>query len=96
MQSIYKQFSYYGELVVNGYTLQDGRLELISLETDGDSLEECLDNAVVGLQDWHGNQAGFRNIGELPTDMYEDCKAAIIIAIEKQIEQDKAKTDIEQ
>ena len=88
MQSIYKQFSYYSEIVVHGYTLQDGRVELSSLETDGDSLAECIDNAVVGLQDWHGNDLGHKNISELPENIYLDCVAAIVIAIDKQINAD--------
>lgn len=43
----------------------NGRLLYTTLETYGNSIEDCIFNATIGIEDWHGNEQGHRNLDEL-------------------------------
>lgn len=49
----------------------DGRLILTYVESEGDDLKELLANAMVSIEDWHGNEGPERSLDELPEELYE-------------------------
>ena len=50
----------------------DEHLNLMSVESHGDDLDDLLSNAEIYIEDWHGNEAceGW-NIGDLPSSVYD-------------------------
>lgn len=63
--------------VIDGAEMDDGRIILNSLQTYGDTLEECINNATVGLVTWHGNEAGYTGIGDLSDKLFNKAYKAI-------------------
>lgn len=48
----------------------DGTVTYTELETYGDTLDEMLDHATIGREDWHGNDRDAVSIGELSNELY--------------------------
>ncbi len=44
---------------------EDHRLELTLVESEGSTLEELLENCLLYLTDWHGNEGPARTLGDL-------------------------------
>lgn len=49
----------------------DSVITMTTLETFGTNVDEMLDNATIGLVDWHGNERGYIGIGELKQSDYD-------------------------
>lgn len=59
----------------------DGRLTYTTVETCGDDLSDCLSNATIGIDDWHGNDKGHTDASELSDALHQDLCLAIAEAI---------------
>jgi hypothetical protein len=50
----------------------DDRLNLTYVETKGNTVEEMVDNALISLTDWHGNEGPDWTIGDLSFEDYRE------------------------
>jgi hypothetical protein len=65
-----KQFNFSREFKV--WSLEhDDHLNLTLVESEGDSLEELIENARITLEDWHGNEGPAWTFGDLSTRDYD-------------------------
>lgn len=60
---------------VPGY---DGRAIYTTIETFGNDLDDCLANASIGREDWHGNELEFHTPGDLSDSHYLLLERALI------------------
>ena len=56
-------------------------LLLFHLESHGDTLDEMLENAIMSLQTWHGEEGPDWTIYDLPTDDFEQVELLFKICL---------------
>ncbi len=49
----------------------DETLNLVHIETQGLDLEDFLSNASITIEDWHGNEGGDIDLGDLSSKDYD-------------------------
>lgn len=90
-----KQFSFYKPYKNFLKQGSEGQVLITDVDTEGDSLQELVDNATIGLEDWHGNSLQHCRLHDLADEDLAIVMADIKRIYALQAAQDSGKSKLE-